>query len=128
MEILKNKSVIAKKAHRCDFCGGKIEAGEHYQYQFTTDGGDTNGCYLHSKCYTAIQRAFEIEGISEVENMSSLQDTMNEVVVANGEKPAKYVKDLVEQFNNIIEHNNGQVHTILHSRADESGSPVERSD
>ena len=115
MEILKNKSVIAKKAHRCDFCGGKIEAGEHYQYQFTTDGGDTNGCYLHSKCYTAIQRAFEIEGVNEVENMSSLQDTMNEVVVANGEKPAKYVKDLVEQFNSIIEHNNGQVHTILHN-------------
>ena len=103
----KNKSVIAKKTHRCVFCGGKIEAGEHYQYQFAKDGGDTNGNHLHSKCYTAIQRAFEIEGINEVENMSSLQDTMYEVVVANGEKPAKYVKDLVEQFNNIIEHNNG---------------------
>lgn len=106
MEILKDKSVIAKKTHRCDFCGGKIEAGERYQYQFITDGGDVNGYHLHSKCYTAIQRAFEIEGTNEAENMSSLQDTMNEVVVANGEKPAKYVKDLVEQFNSIIESRN----------------------
>jgi len=38
MESLSKSKPIAKKEHRCDFCGGIIRVGERYEKQTIVDG------------------------------------------------------------------------------------------
>jgi len=33
---------VARKAHHCDFCGGRIEPGEQYSVSVHVDGRDMN--------------------------------------------------------------------------------------
>lgn len=50
METLSTKTHIARKEHRCDWCGQKIEKGEKYEYSFIVDGGDNWTFKNHLSC------------------------------------------------------------------------------
>lgn len=51
MKTIRNSTPKAKKEHTCDYCGGKIEIGEVYDYQFNVDGGDTWSWKNHQRCF-----------------------------------------------------------------------------
>ena len=40
----------ARKAHHCDFCGGRIEVGEQYSVSVHVDGRDMNSWKAHNLC------------------------------------------------------------------------------
>lgn len=47
---LKNKDVIAKKRHVCDWCGKNINKGEKYNYQTFIFDGDFCDWHSHLSC------------------------------------------------------------------------------
>lgn len=40
----------ARKAHRCDWCGGRIQVGEPYRYQFMKHAGEAYSWHGHMDC------------------------------------------------------------------------------
>lgn len=49
METIRESTPKARKEHTCDYCGGNIETGEVYNYQFNVDG-DAYEWKSHIKC------------------------------------------------------------------------------
>lgn len=45
----------AKKKHRCDWCGERINEGTDYYRWRHFDGGDAGTCKIHPECYSALQ-------------------------------------------------------------------------
>lgn len=50
MGLIQSKETKARKQHTCDYCGFKIEVGEHYNKSFNTDGGDVWTWKSHKEC------------------------------------------------------------------------------
>lgn len=50
MQFVTHKKVKAKKEHKCDFCGEKIQNGEEYYYSFCVDGNYNWSWKSHKRC------------------------------------------------------------------------------
>lgn len=50
MNILESKERVAKKEHKCNFCGGKIDIGEKYDYQKCRDDDGLYEWKSHLHC------------------------------------------------------------------------------
>ncbi len=50
MKVLKQFHPIARKDHRCMFCGGIIKKGEKYDRQTDVDSGEIYDWVNHNKC------------------------------------------------------------------------------
>lgn len=62
--LIRETSHIARKPHRCIWCGLRILAGERYIYEFSTYDGDTQRHKWHPECRAA-SREYFAEGESE---------------------------------------------------------------
>ncbi len=72
MKELKNKSVITRKFHRCEWCGEVIAAGERAQYRALIFEGEFVHGWQHIECYVAMDNSdpdLVREGWSEGENL-----------------------------------------------------------
>ena len=58
MKILKDKTPIARKEHRCDFCGGMISVGEKYNRQTNVYDGSIYDWVSHCE---GSQLAYELD-------------------------------------------------------------------
>lgn len=58
MEVLRNTTPIARKEHRCDFCGDIISIGETYNRQTNVYDGCIYDWVSHSECS---QLAYELD-------------------------------------------------------------------
>ncbi len=56
------KTVLAKKAHGCDWCGQRIEPGEGYVTYRWFNGGDAGTSKMHPECDKACAQAAREEG------------------------------------------------------------------
>lgn len=56
MTILSERLPRARKAHRCDWCGGTIKRGEIYVSILQVDSGDFYTTHLHTECNAAMGR------------------------------------------------------------------------
>jgi hypothetical protein len=66
--ILSDKIRKAFRRHRCDQCGGTIEAGQFYRMQVNTYDGF--GVYkAHEDCDLAAQRYTELNGVLHEEHV-----------------------------------------------------------
>lgn len=80
-EVLQEKSPIARKEHRCDYCGGTIHAGERYMNQTLVYDGTVYPWKSHEHCYS-LTSYIEYDpdyGISE----DDFQSWVNEYVAEN---------------------------------------------
>lgn len=80
-EVLQEKSPIARKEHRCDYCGGTIHAGERYKNQTLVYDGTVYPWKSHEQCYS-LTSYIEYDpdyGISE----DDFQSWVNEYVAEN---------------------------------------------
>ena len=39
MDIISDNRIVARKAHKCDYCGGQIQVGEKYDMSKVADSG-----------------------------------------------------------------------------------------
>lgn len=52
----------ARTAHRCDWCGQRVEPGERYSRYRWACSGDAGTVKLHPECHGAMQEAAREEG------------------------------------------------------------------
>lgn len=52
----------ARKAHRCEWCGQRIDEGTAYKRYRYYDGGEASTVKMHPECYDAMQGAAREEG------------------------------------------------------------------
>lgn len=50
MDIIEEGKRVAKKEHKCSFCGGKILPEEQYEYQKISKDGDFYTWKSHKRC------------------------------------------------------------------------------
>ena len=105
MTNLKNTNPTAKKEHRCEWCGGKINKGERYDYKVGTFDGDFFTIKSHIDCDKLIYKLDMFEhsedGIDSCifweyifNEFKSLSEKQNLCInrFDNYEKEAKYLK------------------------------------
>jgi hypothetical protein len=57
--VLKDKAVVARKSHRCWYCGESIAVGEHYLYRCGTNYGDFWTMHAHPECDAIIPKDWD---------------------------------------------------------------------
>lgn len=62
VEVISSGKAVAKKRHRCTWCGEWIEAGESYTKEFVKVGGDPSWNKLHPECDLALADLCASEG------------------------------------------------------------------
>jgi hypothetical protein len=55
MTILTDENRIARKPHRCEWCGERIEPGQQYRYYSGVFYGNFQSTHMHNECYDACQ-------------------------------------------------------------------------
>lgn len=50
MKVLRDKTPVARKEHRCNFCGGVISVGEKYNRQTNVYDGRVDDWVSHCEC------------------------------------------------------------------------------
>lgn len=61
-EFHKEKTLIARKEHKCDLCHGTISKGERYVHNVQSDSGDIFDYKYHVGCYDLVNRYVRNEG------------------------------------------------------------------
>lgn len=91
---LKNKEVICRKPHSCEWCARKIKIGERARYRaYRFDGGFQAG-HMHLECYHAMNKSplIDIEDGWSPGDFERGQTSQGDTVTADGslvpEKPA----------------------------------------
>ena len=51
MKVLRDKTPVARKEHRCNFCGGVISVGEKYNRQTNVYDGRVDDLVSNCECY-----------------------------------------------------------------------------
>ena len=51
MTLLRDRNVVARKMHNCDWCGGWIKTGEEYHYYVGVHDGYFQATHMHKDCY-----------------------------------------------------------------------------
>ena len=58
---------MAKKLHKCIWCGEAIPAGMKYRHEFSKYCGDVQNHKFHLECYTSMQKYIDAEEDGEFE-------------------------------------------------------------
>jgi len=69
-DIVSTQTPKARKAHKCDWCGGKIEVGERYERTFITDYGDAWTWKCHPECQRLVQIFIDMDYIEREDLVS----------------------------------------------------------
>ena len=58
MDFSRYEHPVARKEHKCDFCGAEILKGEKYVHEVICDGGDFWDSKYHEQCAELIDRYY----------------------------------------------------------------------
>lgn len=95
-EFINDTFHIARKEHRCTFCGDVIKKGERYRFMTYVDGGKVYTDKYHKNCAYAISVNMDF-GDDEYRT-EEIMETINEELMAKGITPAKTVHGAVNQW------------------------------
>ena len=70
IDTLSVTSPVARKEHKCEWCGEKIEKGEKYSRWVGVDAGVFACVKMHNECAQAFSEAFHDDGQEEYEPYS----------------------------------------------------------
>ena len=56
MTILTDETRVARKRHRCEWCGESIEVGQRYRYYSGVFDGEFQSTHMHTECLLACDR------------------------------------------------------------------------
>ena len=81
VDIIEQKSKVARKSHHCDYCGEIIEKGETYDYQKNIFDGIFYEWHIHLACSRVASAIWDYcdpdEGLSDQEFQDGCQDSQN---------------------------------------------------
>jgi len=84
MDTLSSSKHKARKEHRCNFCGGKIEIGTIYDSQSIVDGGDFYVWKSHISCGDLVSKLEMYDwcddGVSEDDFNSEVQEQYQSIM------------------------------------------------
>jgi len=98
-QFIKEATHIARKEHRCLFCGDIIKKGERYNVWMSAEGGEIVTDKYHENCAYAIQNFCEGE---EYYLRDGIMESLNEDLIEKGITPAKTVHEAVNQWRESI--------------------------
>jgi hypothetical protein len=78
METLDSKIRTAKKEHKCDFCGGIINAGEKYDWQKIVSDGELYEWKAHCSCSAIASELDMYERCDNELNANAFQECIDE--------------------------------------------------
>ena len=100
-DFIKETSHIARKEHRCLFCGDVIKVGERYKAWTSVEGDEITTDKYHENCAYAIQQFCDGE---EYYNTSEIMESLNEDLKEKGITPALTIQEAVNQWFESIKH------------------------
>lgn len=71
MKVLRNETLVARKEHRCDFCGEVISVGEKYNRQTNVYDGRVYDWVSHSECS---KLAYELDMFDDCDELEIMQE------------------------------------------------------
>lgn len=83
MEVLKNKTPIARKEHRCEFCGEVIHVGEKYNRQTNVYDGRIYDWVSHCDCSKLACELDMFDDCDEGLDGDGFVDNLNQYVYDN---------------------------------------------
>ena len=99
-DFIKESTHIARKEHRCLFCGDIIKKGDRYTAWTFADGGIVTTDKYHPNCAYAIQQNCEYG--DEDYSTYGVMEPINEQLRENGITPADTVHEAVNQWCELI--------------------------
>lgn len=94
--ILKQEKPVARKEHRCCFCGAYINKGEKYSHDVYISDGEIDDQKKHLDCEEALIEFFD--PYDEYWSVDYIMEPLNEELRENGIEPAKSVYEAVKQW------------------------------
>lgn len=98
VDVLRNETPVARKEHRCQFCGGKILKGEKYSHYVCVSDGSIGEEKMHLGCAEVLREYFEENPYEDYWMVNAVMEGINEKLKDNGITPAEYVEDAVKQY------------------------------
>lgn len=95
-EFINDTLRIARKEHRCTFCGDVIKKGERHQCWTYVDGGKVYTDKYHENCAYAISQ--NCESGDEEYSTGEIMETINEELRGKGITPAATIHEAVNQW------------------------------
>ena len=99
VSVLKQETPIARKEHRCMFCGGGIKKGEKYSHEVFITDGDIDDQKMHLCCNKAVKEFFD--PYDEYLDVDCIMDCLNETLKDKGIEPSKTIYDAVQQWSEL---------------------------
>ena len=99
-EFINDTLRIARKEHRCTFCGDVIKKGERYRFMTYVDGGKLYTDKYHENCAFAISQNCDY-GDDEYFT-DEIMETINEELRGKGITPAATIHEAVNQWRESI--------------------------
>ena len=83
MKVLRNETPVARKEHRCDFCGEGISVGEKYNRQTNVYDGRVYDWVSHSECSKLAYELDMFDDCDEGLDSDGFVDNLNQYVYDN---------------------------------------------
>jgi hypothetical protein len=82
----KNKEVICRKPHSCEWCATKINAGERARYRAYRFDGDFQAGHMHLECYHAMSKSplYDVEDGWSPGDFERGQTSLGDIVTPEG--------------------------------------------
>ena len=83
MKVLRDKTPVARKEHRCNFCGGVISVGEKYNRQTNVYDGRVYDWVSHCECSKLAYELDMYDDCDEGLDGDGFVDNLNQYVYDN---------------------------------------------
>lgn len=99
VDVLRQEKPVARKEHRCLFCGAVIKKGEKYQHNVYVTDGEIDDQRMHLCCEDAVAEFFD--PYDDYLDVDAIMEGVNDALHDAGIEPAKTVYEAVLQWKDL---------------------------